>query len=71
MVKSKCDFKIKYKTANDALEFIRFAYDPGLNEYYCNRHKCWHVGHFKEYTNPITRVHQLFDKAERERNEMQ
>ena len=70
MVKSKCDFKIKYKTANDALEFIRFAYDSGLNEYYCNRHKCSHVGHFKEYTNPITRVHQLFDKAERERNEM-
>jgi hypothetical protein len=61
----KCNGKLTFHTKREAEEFIEYGVTDGQNmvAYTCSVHKCWHIGHHKEYKgNPTNRVQLLIDE---------
>ena len=60
----KCKAKLKFEKKEEAEDYIRYSVDnpKGLEAYKCNIHSCWHMGHSKNYNNPVARVNILLDR---------
>ena len=60
-----CGKKVKFDTKEEAELFIT-SLGPdgqGLTAYLCNLHRCWHMGHPKNYAdNPVARINNILDK---------
>ena len=64
-----CDGKKRFGSKKAAEDYIRFGVfeNNGLDPYECKAHKCWHMGHPKDYSdNPVARVNILIDKLKEE-----
>ena len=66
---SNCGNKKRFASKKAAEDYIRFGVfeDNGLEPYECKPHKCWHMGHPKDYSdNPVARINILLDRLSEE-----
>ena len=64
-----CNTKIKFRSMKEAEDYIKFELrdNEGLQAYECHYHRCWHMGHPKNYANnSVVKVHQILDKLSEE-----
>ena len=68
-----CGKKVKFDTKDEAQLFIT-SLGPdgrGLEAYMCNLHRCWHMGHPKNYDdNPVARINNILDKLSEDPREI-